>query len=83
MIYNGHLSHVNYATICYAREKNVIILKLPPHTIDILHLLDASVFKSSKEKWGNALYKRLIKIRTPLLRSEFSTILSSDERIER
>ena len=83
MIYNGHLSHVNYATICYAREKNVIILKLPPHTIDILHLLDASVFKSSKEKWGNALYKRLIKIRTPLLRSEFSTVLSSDERIER
>ena len=50
VIYDGHLSHVNYATICYAREKNVAILKLPPHTTNVLQPLDVSVFKSLKEK---------------------------------
>ena len=79
MIYDSHLSHVSYATVCYARKKNVTILKLPPHTTDVLQPLDVSVFKSLKEKWGNALHKRLIKTRTPLSKSEFSTVLSSDE----
>ena len=79
MIYDSHLSHVSCATVCYARKKNVTILKLPPHTTDVLQPLDVSVFKSLKEKWGNALHKRLIKTRTPLSKSEFSTVLSSDE----
>ena len=79
MIYDGHLSHVSYATICYARKNNVTVLKLPPHTTDVLLPLDLSVFKSLKEKWGNGLYKRLIKTRTPPSKLEFSTVLSSDE----
>ena len=49
MIYNDHLSHVNYAMICYACEKNVAILKLPLHTTDVLQPLDVSVFKSLKK----------------------------------
>ena len=62
MIYDGHLSHINYVTICYTHEKNIKV----------------AVFKSFKEKWGNALYIRLIKTRT-LSKSGFSTVLLSDE----
>ena len=78
MIYDGHLSHINYVTICYTHEKNVTILKLPPHSINVFQSLGVAVFKSFKEKWGNALYKGLIKTRT-LSKSGFSTVLSSDE----
>ena len=79
MMYDGHLSHVSYATICYAHKNNVPVLKLLPHTADVSLPLDVSVFKSLKEKWGNGLHKRLIKTRTPLSKLEFSTVLSSDE----
>ena len=79
MICDGHLSHVSYATICYARKNIVTVLKLPPHTSDVLLPLDVSVFKSLKEKWGNCLHKRLIKTRTPPSKLEFSTVFSSDE----
>ena len=79
MIYDGHLSHMDYATIKHAKENNVIILKLPPHTTDLLQPLDVSVFKSLKEKWGKVLFQRLCKTRSTLSRSEFSNTLSTDE----
>ena len=79
MMYDGQLSHVSYATICYARKNNATVLKLAPHTTDVLLPLDVSVFKSLKEKCGNGLHKRLIKTRTSLSKLEFSTALSSDE----
>ena len=43
MIYDGHLSHLNYDTIKHARINNVTISKLPPHTTDLLQPLDVSV----------------------------------------
>ena len=66
MIYDGHLSHVNYATIKLARETRVTILKLPPNTTDLLQPLDVAVFKSLKQKWGGVLFKRLRKTRSAL-----------------
>ena len=77
-IYDRHLSHKNYATICYCHEKNVTKLKLPLLTIKVFQSLGVAVFKSLKEKWGNALYTRLIKTRT-LSKSGLYTVLSSDE----
>ena len=79
MIYDGHLSHVGYGTIIHARNHNVTILKLPPHTTDLLQPLDVSVFGSLKVKWGAALFKRLRKSRSALSKSEFSTLLVSDD----
>ena len=79
MIYDGHLSHVDYLTISLARNSKVTILKLPPHTTDLLQPLDVSVFKSLKEKWGDILFKRLRKTRCRLSKAEFATILSSDD----
>lgn len=69
MIYDGHLSHVSYETISFARENKVTVLKLPPHTTDLLQPLDVSVFKSLKEKWGRVLHQRLRKTRSTLTKS--------------
>lgn len=38
MIYEGHLSHVEYITLCHRRQHKVTILKRPAHTTDTLHL---------------------------------------------
>ena len=81
--YDGHLSHVGFPTLKHARENKVIILKLPPHTTDLLQPLGISVFKTLKEKWGQIFCGRLRKSRKALTKLEFSTILSSDEVWER
>lgn len=79
MVYDGHLSPVGYATVKYTRTHNVTILKLPHHTTDLLQPLDVSVFGSLKVKWGTALFKRLRKTRATLSKSEFATLLVSDD----
>ena len=79
MIYDGHLSHVNYNTIKFSRENKITILKLPPHTTDLLQPLDVSVFKSLKEHWGKILFSRLRMTNSQLSKPEFASILSSDE----
>ena len=51
VIYNGHLSHINFDTLKYGRKNNVTILKPPLHTTtDLLQPLYISVFKSLKDK---------------------------------
>ena len=79
MIYNGHLSHLNYDTIKHVRINNVTILKLLPLTTDLLQPLDVSVFKSLKDKWRDVLFKRLKNKRTTLTKAKFSTLLSNDD----
>ena len=79
MIYDGHLSHVGFPTLQCAREWKVAILKLPPHTTDLLQQLDVSVFKALIQKWGQLLHERLRKTRSVLKKSEFATAISSDD----
>ena len=55
-----------------------MILKLPPHTMDLLQSLDVSVFKVLKQKWGQLLHARLRKTRSALTKSEYVTAISSD-----
>ena len=45
---DGHKSHVTLEVIDLAREKNVILFCLPPHTAHALQPLDVAVFKSLK-----------------------------------
>jgi len=47
LIYDGHLSHVLYGTIELSRANKVSIIKLPPHTTDLLQPLDVSVPQKS------------------------------------
>ena len=49
MIYDGHLSHVSYATIRLARETRFTILKLKAHTTDINAKLASSVIQTATE----------------------------------
>ena len=49
LIYDGHLSHMWHGTIALARQKKVTIIKLPPHTTDLLQPLHVAVFKSVKD----------------------------------
>jgi len=78
LIYDGHLSHLWTGTLEYAR-KYITIVKLPPYTTDLLQPLDVAVFKSVKDHWGQELFKRLKKTRSRLSKSEFSTLLSSEQ----
>ena len=79
MIYDGHLSYFGFPTLQYAREWKVTILKIPPHTTDLLQPLDVSVFKAFKQKWEQLLHSRLRKTRSALTKSEFATAISSDD----
>ena len=44
LIYGGHLSHVWFETLKYAQDKKVVLLKLPPHTTELLQPLDVAFF---------------------------------------
>ena len=79
MIYDGHLSRVGFSTLQCAHEWKVTILKLPPHTTDLLQPLDMSVFKALKQKQGQLLHARLRKTRSALTKSVFATAISSDD----
>ena len=55
------------------------IIKLPAHTTDVLQPLDVSVFKSLKDHWGNISFKRIKIKRKRLSKSEFLTVLASED----
>ncbi|CAF2000862.1 unnamed protein product [Rotaria magnacalcarata] len=55
IIYDGHSSHVCYNIIAKAREENITILKLPPHTTDCLQPLDVACFKTFHSVWDAKL----------------------------
>ena len=80
LIYDGHLSHIWYGTLELARAQKVTIIKLPPHTTDLLQPLDLSGFKSLKDYWGDILFRRLkTKRTTRLSKAEFATHLCDPE----
>ena len=79
LIYDGHLSHLWYGTIKLAQTQNVTIMKIPPHTTDLLQPLDVSIFKSLKDSWGDILFKRLKTTRSRLTKAEFSSHLCDTE----
>ena len=79
LIYDGHLPHMWYGTIDLARQKSVTVIKLPPHTTDLLQPLDVAVFKSLKDHWGDVLFQRNNTSPLKLSKAEFGTILSSED----
>ena len=52
LILDGHGSHLTIDVIDLAREHNVILYCLPPHTTHLLQPLDVSVFKSLKSQFS-------------------------------
>ena len=58
LLLDGHVSHVSMEVISTAVEKNIIIVKLPPHATDVLQPLDVTCFGPLKQKWSKLLAAR-------------------------
>ncbi len=66
LILDGHGSHLTIDVIDLAREHNVILYCLPPHTTHLLQPLDVSVFKSLKAYFAKLCGQvKLLTIGTP------------------
>lgn len=77
IIYDGHSSHISIKLVEKARQENIILLKLPPHTSHILQPMDLCVFKPLKLMWDENLTKWQRKnYGNKLPKSTFSSILS-------
>lgn len=57
LIYDGHSSHVTYKVVKLARDEQISLLKLPPHTTDKLQPLDVACFAPLKRVWDKAMHK--------------------------
>ena len=57
LIYDGHSSHITINVIDLARENQIILYCLPPHTTNILQPLDVAIFKPLKTYFTNLTAK--------------------------
>ena len=53
---DGHASHITLDVIDVAKENDVILFCLPPHTTHALQPLDVSVFKSLKSNFSKTIH---------------------------
>ena len=67
LLFDGHLTRISIL------DKNIIIVKFPPHVTDVLQPLDISCFGPLKQVWERWLHQWINKfgIKHPLKRSEF------------
>ena len=56
VLLDGHSSHFQPDLIRFAREHDIILFCLPPHTTHESQPLDASVFKPLKQNWQDACH---------------------------
>lgn len=76
LLYDGHATHVGINLIKKAREANITILKIPPHTSHLLQPLDLAVNKSFKDRWDAAILKwQRMNIGKTLPKQEFSKMI--------
>ena len=55
LTFDGHGSHLTYQTIKEAKDNDIILVCLPPHTSHALQPMDVAVFKGLKDTWQNIL----------------------------
>lgn len=77
LLLDGHITHLDMATIQHAKQNNVTIIKFPPHTTDVLQPLDVSCFKSLKNEWSIKLTEWYRLNQRKLIRCEFSNLMCS------
>lgn len=51
LIYDGHSTHAELKVIEYAIFEKITMLKLPPHSSDVLQPMACSVMKPMKDRW--------------------------------
>ena len=57
LVLDGHSSHFEPYSIQFAREHEVVIFCLPPHTTHECQPLDTTFFRSLKSHWQNSVHK--------------------------
>ena len=57
LLLDGHSSHYNPATIRFAKDHDVVVICLPPHTTHDSQPLDTCVFGPLKRNWGDVCHK--------------------------
>lgn len=75
VILDGHISHLDKGTIELAIQQNITLIKLPPHTTDILQPLDKCCFGPLKLKWNNTLIEWQRLNQRKLSKNEFSDLI--------
>ncbi|KAF0303204.1 hypothetical protein FJT64_019523 [Amphibalanus amphitrite] len=55
LVYDGHGSHMTYRTAALAKDNNITVVCLPPHTSHAIQPLDVAVFKPVKVAWAQIL----------------------------
>ena len=63
LFFDGHHSHISLELINTAREKNLLLLCLPPNTTHLLQPMDVGVFAPLKSAWRQILKKFKLKTR--------------------
>lgn len=58
LILDGHSSHVSYEFVKYARDHNIEVLCLPPHSTAFLQPLDVGVFSPLGHYWSEVVAKQ-------------------------
>ena len=56
LLVDGHSSHFDPNSICFARDHSVITFCLPPHNTHEAQPLDVNFFGPLKKKWGNVCH---------------------------
>ena len=57
LLLDGHSTHYQPEVVRFAKEKNIIMLCLPPHTTHEAQPLDCSVFSALKSRWRTVCHK--------------------------
>ena len=78
LIFDGHNSHLTYKSVVAAKEAEIIIICLPPHTSGALQPLDVSVFKSVKHVWRGILKEFFWESKHTSVKKEHFPLLLND-----
>ena len=79
LLLDGHSTHYQPEVVRFARDHEIIILCLPPHTTHEVQPLDCGVFKPLKAQWTNVCHQYFQKI--PERSSTNSILICSSLRL--
>lgn len=55
LVVDGHVSHIGYDLIAFARANDIHLVLLPPHSTHILQPFDVGIFGPMKAEWSKVL----------------------------
>ena len=77
LLLDGHSSHYQPALLKFAKDQEIILFCLPPHTTHESQPLDTSVFKPLKQHWQEVCHEYMQKNPGKLVtKYQFSTLLN-------